>query len=163
MGRGQKSGNTAHNERKFTEMERSMKRLVVKMLFTAILFAVFSCSNRQDGAGHDIYSEAGYWYQDSCGVDTGKVDVVYFVSTNVLSATDAEGRVSYRSTLTTDDISVMDMELKYVRNNMFYDDFNFFAPHYHQYTFECISYYSEKMDSVRQVIRMEAGVAFDHY
>ena len=163
MGRGQKSGNTAHNERKFTEMERSMKRLVVKMLFTAILFAVFSCSNRQDGAGHDIYSEAGYWYQDSCGVDTGKVDVVYFVSTNVLSATDAEGRVSYRSTLTTDDISVMDMELKYVRNNMFYDDFNFFAPHYHQYTFECISNYPEKMDSVRQVTRMEACEAFDHY
>ncbi|MGN0222284.1 MAG: DUF3089 domain-containing protein [Prevotella sp.] len=140
-----------------------MKRILTRMMLAAALVVLFSFSNRQDGAEHDIYSEAGYWYQDSCGVDTGKVDVVYFVSTNVLSAIDAKGQVSYRSTLTDDDIRVMDLELKYVRNRMFYNDFNFFAPHYHQYTFECISSYPEKIDSVRRVTRMEACEAFDHY
>lgn len=110
------------------------------------------------------YAQPEYWYQSQTPYDSNKVDVIYFVSTNVLGATDARGNVAWRSQLTLDDKAAMSAELQWVEQNIFCSDFNMSAPYYHQFTFDSIWQLDNGgFSAVYQQVAAEACEAFDYY
>lgn len=104
------------------------------------------------------------WYQSETTSSSDKIDVIYFVSTEVLSAQDLRGSVSWQSQLIPSDLGAMREEMKYVEGNMFYEDFNFSAPYYHQFTFDAI-WQLDRQDFqvVYDNVAREACEAFDYY
>lgn len=111
-----------------------------------------------------IWQDPDMWYQSASEYDTAKIDVFYFVSTEVLSATDSLGNVAWQSQLTPSDRAAITGEIAWVEQNMFYDDYNLFAPYYHQFTFDAIWQLSKsQFDSVYQSVACEACQAFDDY
>lgn len=104
------------------------------------------------------------WYQSINEYDTAKIDVLYFVSTEVLSAKDTAGQTLWQSRLVPEDLANIDAEIKWVGENMFFDDFNLCAPYYHQFTFEAICQLDEgQMAEVYNKVSDEACAAFDSY
>jgi len=93
----------------------------------------------------------------------GIVDVIYLVSTNVLSATDENGNEVYRATLCKEDSLVLRAEMDYVREHMFGEPFNFISPYYHQFTFNAISLSKDAYDSVYEDVVKEIEDFFDNY
>lgn len=126
-----------------------MKQFVfsVVLLFAAYPFVY---------AGNDTKTE---WYRGSsivsndgtvnlCAIDSNKIDLVYLVSTEVLSAKDSLGNSLYQSMLSDADRVAIDGELDFAMNQFGKGDFNFLAPYYHQYTFESISLPSDDFHDV---------------
>ncbi len=109
------------------------------------------------------WDDADNWIVAEDSIDEEKVDVFYIASTNVVSAKDENGEFSFRATLNETERKYLAQEMVYVRDSMFQKDFNYFAPFYHQFTFEAHSKYPEKMDSVRNEVRREVHEAFDYY
>lgn len=104
------------------------------------------------------------WYESKTDFDPNKIDVLYFVSTEVLSAKDNNGNVSWQSTLVPDDVTAMMGEIAWVENNMFYNDFNLSAPFYHQFTFDAICQLDkDSLDIIYKKVADEAINAFDYY
>ena len=86
------------------------------------------------------------------------------VSTDVLSAKDAEGNELWRTTLSPEDKEAISGEIAWVEENIFYDDFNLHSPYYHQFTFEAIKLYpGESFRAVYQDVTKEVCEAFDYY
>ena len=112
---------------------------------------------------------SGYWTADSAwykaknAVCSDKIDLLYLVSTDVVSATDASGNEVYRALLTTDDRQAIGAELAYVETNIGKGDFNYFAPYYHQFTFDAIGLSSDRFKSEYGEVVKEVCEAFDHY
>lgn len=127
------------------------------LLLTA--FAVLSCHKNSDP-----WADSEMWYQSANAFDASKIDVLYFTSTDVLSAKDKDGNVSWQSLLVPEDKAAISGELAWVEQNMFYDDFNFTAPYYHQFTFDAIWQLDRKsFDEVYQNVSSEACTSFDYY
>lgn len=102
------------------------------------------------------------WYESGKPVDTGLVDVLYLVSTNVISARDAGGAKVYQATLTGQDRRFIDMELTHMRKALG-DSVNFFAPYYHQFTFETVGLPKEEFGEVFDEVTKEIYAIFDDY
>lgn len=129
--------------------------------FYAFIVCSFSNSNTEP---FNPWTEEALWYKSNQTYDTNKIDVLYFVSTEVLSAKDTSGQVSWQSLLIPQDITAINAELNAVETSIFFDNFNFYAPYYHQYTFDAIwqldkQHFSEVYSKVAQ----EACEAFDFY
>lgn len=104
------------------------------------------------------------WYEAANAYDSTKIDVLYLVSTEVLSATDSLGNVAWQSQLTPSDLKGINAEIAWIENNMFHDDFNISAPIYHQYTFDAIIKQSKKDFAVTYSnVAAEVIDAFDYY
>ncbi|MCQ2146647.1 MAG: DUF3089 domain-containing protein [Bacteroidales bacterium] len=93
----------------------------------------------------------------------GVVDVFYLVSTDIVSATDADGNVTYRATLTPEDSLAIKAEMDYVHTNMFKEPFNFISPHYHQSTVHALSLPRAQYDPVYNEVVKEALELFEDY
>lgn len=133
-------------------------------LAVALLAFVWVRQSQSQPQLSSIWQDPDMWYQSANEYDTAKIDVFYFVSTEVLSATDSLGNVVWQSPLTPSDRTAMTGEIAWVEQNMFYDDYNLFAPYYHQFTFDAIWQLSEsQFDSVYQSVAGEACQAFDDY
>lgn len=109
-------------------------------------------------------AESLSWYQARNTYDPEKIDVLYFVSTEVLSAKDSLGNVAWQSQLVPQDVEAMKQEIAWIENNMFYDNFNLSAPYYHQYTFDAIWQLDKnQFGDVYNNVASEAIQAFDYY
>jgi len=92
----------------------------VLAVIAAILYTS-CCKNETSGTSLE-YSKAEMWYQSENQYDENKVDVIYFVSTDVLSAKDENGDVAWQSQLTKDDRASIDKEFKYRLRKVLSDD-----------------------------------------
>lgn len=137
-----------------------------RVLLSIFFFSAFVLSSysHEDPEPVNPWAEETMWYKAHEDYDANKIDVLYFVSTNVLSAKDSAGQVAWQSQLVAEDVTAIDAELNKVETAMFYDDFNFFAPYYHQYTFDAIWQLNAKsFDTVYNKVVREACDAFDYY
>jgi len=91
------------------------------------------------------------------------VDVIYLVSTEVVSSVDESGNISYTAALNAADSAAIKAEMDYVRANMFGEPFNFISPYYHQFTFDAIALPEEQFDAVYGEVKSEVFDFFDNY
>lgn len=111
----------------------------------------------------DYWAADSAWYRSQDTISNEKIDLIYLVSTNILSATSPSGEKAYRALLTADDRKVLDLELAYVEQNIGKGDFNYIAPYYHQFTFDAIGLPSDDFKTEYQKVAKEVGEAFDYY
>ncbi len=143
-----------------------MKTLPKHILFLLVLVlqVLTGCETQADTqVAKDYWSGDSAWYKAKDTVSTDKIDLLYLVSTDVISATDANGDKVYRAQLTTDDRQAIGAELAYVETNIGQGDFNYFAPYYHQFTFDAIGLPSNRFKSEYEAVVKEVCEAFDHY
>ena len=134
-------------------------------IFILLLAIVAAPSCRHEAS---VWDDPAMWFKGDSSAVSGSsaaaVDVFYIVSTDVLSAKDADGNVSWRSLLSDEDRDAMGGEIAWVQRNMFHDDFRFIAPYYHQFTFDAISQLdSVSFSAVYRDVAAEVCDAFDHY
>lgn len=135
-----------------------MKKLISMVLMAAAMMLA-SCSQKQSG-----WSDPQKWYQSPNGYDAGRTDVLYLVSTEVISATDGKGAPCWRSRLIEEDMEAIKGEIAWVEQNMFYDDFNLIAPFYHQLTFTTLTQDpGNNCDEEYRKVADEVCDAFDCY
>lgn len=139
-----------------------MKKIIVLISLLSVLF-ITGCREKMP-ARESVWSDPEMWYKSESVFDTSKTDVLYLVSTEVLSAKDKDGNVSWQSMLAQEDRAAISAEMAWVEKNMFDGEFNFSSPYYHQFTFDAICKLNEKqMDSVYKNVRSEVCEAFDYY
>lgn len=109
------------------------------------------------------WSRAEYWYQDSSPVDENKVDVFYVTSTDVVSSTNADGTKSPLALLTAAECKAMKEEMRWFRQNIYTAEFNYFAPFYHQVTFEALGNPRGGRCALWDEAAQEVCEAFDYY
>lgn len=128
-------------------------------------FALMVCSSTIDNEQkQNPWAEETMWYKAAQPYNENKIDVLYFVSTDVVSARDSIGQVVWQSQLIPADVAAMNAELDWVSGIMFCNDFNFYAPYYHQFTFDAIWQLDKvRFDSVYCNVAREACDAFDFY
>ena len=135
------------------------KKSISGLAFILSLGVFVSCCSKMSN-----WQENSAWYESRTPYDAAKLDVLYLVSTDVLSAKDAEGNELWRATLSPEDKEAISGEIAWVEENIFYDDFNLHSPYYHQFTFEAIKLYpGESFRAVYQDVTKEVCEAFDYY
>lgn len=123
--------------------------------------AVCSCTSRKTSS---IWADQDMWYVPANEKNPDNIDVLYLVSTDVLSAIDENGETSWQSRLVPEDREAMKNELAWVESNIFSDGFNMAAPYYHQFTFDAISRLDTKeFSEVYSTVAKEVCDAFDYY
>ena len=143
-----------------------MKRLSrLIFLFALTIFQLSTaCPSLASAPEEKVYwAEDSAWYATKDTVNPDKVDLLYLVSTEVVSAKNSDGSEAYRSLLTTADKQAIDAELAYVEENIGQHNFNYMAPYYHQFTFDAINLPSEKFTAEYQSVSKEVCEAFDYY
>lgn len=139
------------------------KRLNVVVRLCLGMMLLCSFTQKAMGQGSP-WADDAMWYNAKNAYDAEKIDVLYFVSTDVLSAKDSAGQVVWQSQLVPTDMSAINGELAYVESNFFSGNFNFIAPYYHQFTFDAIWQLDRaRFDSVYSNVAREACAAFDSY
>lgn len=129
------------------------------MAMTAAAMILGSCSPRQSE-----WSDPQKWYQSGNEFDAEKTDVLYLVSTDVVSATDENGETCWRSRLIEEDMDAIKGEIAWVEKNMFYSDFNLIAPFYHQLTFNALTrIQAANLEDEYSKVAKEVCDAFDYY
>ena len=103
------------------------------------------------------------WYQSQQAVDDRKVDLFYLCSTEVISARDSMGETTYCSLLTPADRTAIRGELAFAEQQFGGGDVNYFAPYYHQFTFDAIGLPSAQFTEVYREVAQEVCDAFDYY
>lgn len=144
-----------------------MKRLKINIMLWALLVIVSACgfnNNAAQTSGNESYwKNETAWYQSDTAVNDDKIDLFYIVSTNVLSAEDENGNTAYQTRLNENDRKAFDAEFRYVEKHFCQSDFNYFAPYYHQFTFEAISLEPDKYRDVYVSVTDDVCKAFDYY
>lgn len=144
-----------------------MKHLKSNILLWPLVVIVSACefnNNAAQTSDNESYWESEEaWYQSDTTVNDDKIDLFYIVSTNVLSAEDENGDTAYQTRLNENDRKAYDAEFRYVEKHFCQSDFNYFAPYYHQFTFEAISLEPEKYQKVYSAVSHEVCDAFDYY
>ena len=105
------------------------------------------------------------WY---IGSTKGKeADLLYYISTEVAASRDSLGNISLQALITPQEKRYMDEEIAFVERTIAGNDFNFYAPYYHQYTFEAIGFKmsgdSARFAQVEENVKREAIEAFRYY
>lgn len=144
-----------------------IKHLKNNIVILALLAIVSSCdfSNNyaQTSSNESPWESDSAWYHSNTPQSDDKIDLFYIVSTNVLSAEDENGNVAYQSLLNENDRKAFDAEFRYVEKHFSQSDFNYFAPYYHQFTFESINLAPEKYQEIYASVSDEVCQAFDYY
>ena len=143
----------------------NIRMSVVALL--AVCCAV-ACSPRKETVVTPVtvtpWASADDWIRPADAWDSTRLDVFYVVSTNVLSARDAEGHESSRATLCAADRGAMAAEANWVGENMFPGDFNLSSPYYHQLTFDALCQLApDSLAVVYQEVSLEVCQAFDYF
>lgn len=144
-----------------------MKHLKINIVLWALLVIVSACGFNNNAAqtseNESPWESEEAWYQSDTTVNDDKIDLFYIVSTNVLSAEDENGDTAYQTRLNENDRKAYDAEFRYVEKHFCQSDFNYFAPYYHQFTFEAIGLEPEKYQKVYAAVSDEVCDAFDYY
>lgn len=139
---------------------KTLRTVIAVQLLLVLLCA---CTGNKSTAV-SVWDNDSLWYRSEAPYDTSKIDVIYYVSTEVLSAKDSLGNVAWQSQLVPTDLAAMQGEIAWVEQNEFYSDFNVIAPYYHQFTFDAIWQLDRQaFDAVYQKVAVEACEAFDYY
>lgn len=142
---------------------KTLSKLYI-LLLAATLPVLLVCETQADTQTTPTFWESdSAWYIAKDTIRPDRIDLVYLVSTDVTSATDANGRKTYRSQLTQEDRKAISKELAYVETNIGQGDFNYIAPYYHQFTFESISLPADSFQAEYDKVAAEVCEAFDHY
>ncbi len=143
-----------------------MKKLpgIVFLLLVAALPLFAACdSHTPSSATTASWSNDSTWFHPQDTVDPNKPDLIYLVSTNVVSAKNSDGTEAYRAALTASDKQALDAEMAYIEENIGQHDFNYTAPYYHQFTFNAISLPATQFSAEYQAVVKEVCEAFDYY
>ena len=144
-------------------MMKALSRLHLPLFAAVILlFASYSSSSGSQEKNWS-WADSSSWYQSKDPVSPDKIDLLYIVSTDVVSATDSNGKKVYTAQLTADDRKALDAEFAYVEKNIAREDFNYTAPYYHQFTFDAISLPDSMFDALYGTVSKEVCTAFDYY
>lgn len=139
-------------------------RLIV-LLALNIIFFTFSCGTVTDSLPPLDYNQASSWYYTGQMVSNEKTDVFYIVSTEAIESKDDDGNMLYRTNLPDSVLALMNTAIAYLQQNFFLpDDFNFFAPYYHQYTMEAVDFVATPQFEYEYAkVVEEVCAAFDYY
>ncbi len=144
-----------------------IKHIKNSIVILALLAIASSCNlsnnSAQTSSNESPWESDSAWYLSNTPKSNDKIDLFYIVSTNVLSAEDENSNVAYQSQLTESDRKALDAEFRYVEKHFSQSDFNYFAPYYHQFTFEAINLAPEKYQKVYASVSDEICQAFDYY
>ena len=124
---------------------------------------VTACCGKEETAEYDWTQDSTWYHPNGSTVNDDAIDLFYIVSTEVGTAVNADGTISYRAMLTAEDKNYMNQEFAYVNENISHGDFNFFAPYYHQFTFDAVSLTEAQFDSVYSMVVPEVYSAFEYY
>lgn len=138
-----------------------MRNKCIYIIALFISISLFECYGKD--CDKTIWLNDSLWYHSTDEYNTENIDVLYFASTEVLSAKDKMGNTVWQSQLIPSDITAIKGEMEWVNKNIFYENFNMYAPFYHQYTFESIKLDSIHFDTVYAKVSKEACEAFDYY
>ncbi len=141
----------------------TLRGVFLVLLATFQLITTSGYSQASASTNSVYWAEDSAWYQSKDTVCPDKIDLLYLVSTDVVSATNSDGTTSYRALLTAADKQAINEELAYVEKNIGQHDFNYFAPYYHQFTFDAINLPAEKFNAEFQDVVKEVCEAFDYY
>ena len=134
------------------------------LFFAITLQTLFVGEARADAPTSSAYWDGdSAWYRAADTTSPDKIDLIYLVSTDVVSATGDNGEKVYRTRLTLEDKQAIDAELAYVEANIGQGDFNYVAPYYHQFTFESINLPADSFQLEYSNVAGEACEAFDYY
>lgn len=122
-----------------------------------VLFMAVSCSFPVSR-----WIEPSNWYDDGRQVDESLADVFYLVSTDVLTAVDANGGQRYISTLNEGDRAAITPEMAKVAKSMG-DSLNFFCPYYRQFTLEALDLAQDAYRDTVQIVLEDVWEAFSYY
>ena len=136
-----------------------MKRAIFILIFAFLLL----CGCKTGSREADRVALKLDLYDSGSEISHDKPDLIYLVSTNVLSATDSEGRPQYIAALNDTDRMYFKKEFDYVNANISRGDFNLIAPYYHQYTFESIQLDGKDFEPVYKQVTQEVCEFFDWY
>lgn len=131
----------------------------------AVLLLASASVQAQQGRYVSDWSDTAAWFTAHVSDDTGRVDVFYLVSTEVLAAADG----GWRSALVPQDRAYMEAEMQYIDKAIFAadsldgDQFNFYAPFYHQFTFASLQLPADSFDLLCRMVAAEVGEAFRYY
>lgn len=106
-------------------------------------------------------ADAGKWVNSK--VNENYVDVFYVTSTCVLSSCLSDGTETYNAVLNDEEVNYLTQEDLFVRDGIFGDSLNFFAPIYRQFTLSSIDLPKDKFDSIYAFASQEVCDAFDYY
>ncbi len=135
-----------------------MKKTLLLIFCLAVCLGIAQAGNGGDGWAAD-----SAWFR-SCDVpNNGKIDLLYLVSTNVLSATNSSGEKVYRAQLTPADRRILEYEFAYVDRCIGKGDFNYFAPYYHQFTLDALHLHRKEFEVVYKEVAKEVCESFDYY
>jgi alpha/beta superfamily hydrolase len=144
-----------------------IKHIKNSIVILALLTIASSCNlsnnSAQTSSNESPWESDSAWYLSNTPKSNDKIDLFYIVSTNVLSAEDENGNVAYQSQLIESDKKAFDAEFRYVEKHFSQSDFNYFAPYYHQFTFESINLASGKYQKVYSSVSEDICNAFDYY
>jgi hypothetical protein len=144
-----------------------IKHIKNSIVILALLAIASSCNlsnnSAQTSSNESPWESDSAWYLSNTPKSNDKIDLFYIVSTNVLSAEDENDNVAYQSQLIESDKKAFDAEFRHVEKHFSQSDFNYFAPYYHQFTFEAINLAPEKYHEVYTSVSDEICQAFDYY
>jgi len=133
------------------------------LLFAAVILVASSCNPEDNLEVTEQYSKAEMW----CELPTSSnadVDVFYVVSTCIMESILPDGTDSSSAQLTEEEKATLAEEIHQVKNEIFPDSLNFYAPYYHQTTLKAAS--SLPHDSLVVLslkTQKEIAEAFDYY
>lgn len=133
----------------------------MKKLFSLVSagFLLASCCGGNSG----WFASPEAWYDAGVEINPDYVDVVYFVSTEVLESRNPDGSPSFRALLTEAERDPITREMAHMQKKVFNDSLNFFSPYYHQATMECFLLSPEERSSLVSEVGKEASEAFAYY
>lgn len=136
--------------------------MIVCLLTACVMQAMAMRENGPEWyRGSSVVADDGTVIMDSLREDG--IDLLYFVSTEVMEAKQTDGTTSYCSLLTAADRSFIDAELAFVGSEIGRGDFNYLAPYYHEYTFEALALPKRKFGKVFNGVCSEVRGIFDYY
>ncbi len=138
-------------------------RFTLLFVWTILQFSTVCGSPYGSTVMQDTWTADGAWYLSRDTIYPDRPDIFYLVSTNVISTTDSNGREMYRAQLNAADRQVLHAEMAYVEEHIAQRDCNFFAPYYHQFTFNAISLPDSLFQAEYRKVAEEVCRAFDHY
>lgn len=133
---------------------------------TAVLFSIVLCgcvTEKYPLAMPSDWSIDEHWYQDNIPACEDKVDVFYVAATDIISSTTPDGKKSPLAVLTREECDTIAAECDWFRKNIFTQEFNFYAPIYHQVTFESLGQPRGGRNELWDAAADDVCKAFDTY
>lgn len=145
-------------------MNMTTRKTIISIASLLLISWTLSCTSHYKITNTStVWHSASAW-SDRTIWDENKIDVFYITSTNVLSEKDNEGKELWYATINEEQKKLYDIEIEWIANTTFYDDFNVIAPYYHQFTFNAItSCPNDSLKKIRDNVAREVCEAFDYY